>query len=241
MHTSITPARPKESKILAASTRHGSHKARKLLLTCGIFSSLLYIAMNIYVPTRFPGYSITAQTVSELSAIDSPTRSLWILPGILYCLLVAAFGCGIWQSANKNRSLRITGSLLFTYGIIGLFWPPMHLRDVLAAGGGTLTDTMHIVFTVITVLLMLSAIGFGAAAFENRFRLYSIVTFIILLVFGAFTSFDAPRLQANLPTPRMGVWERVNIGAFLLWVIILAIVLLKSREKRDAISDTNLH
>jgi hypothetical protein len=49
----------------------------------------------------------------------------------------------------------------------------------------------------------------------------------ILIVAGAATSMDAARLQANLPTPWMGVWERVNIGAWLLWVAVLSAKLVR--------------
>ena len=76
----------------------------------------------------------------------------------------------------------------------------MHLREVLAAGGGTLTDTMHIVLGSVTVVLMLLAMAFGAAAFGKRFRLYSIASMVILVAFGALTFLDAPRIAANLPT-----------------------------------------
>ena len=41
---------------------------------------------------------------------------------------------------------------------------------------------------------------------------------------------DAPKIQANLPTQWVGFWERINIGAFLLWVVVLAIMLLRARE-----------
>jgi len=112
----------------------------------------------------------------------------------------------------------------------------MHLREVLAAGGGTLTDTMHIVFAMLTVLLMLIAIGFGAAAFGKGFRLYSITTMVILFAFGALTIPDAPKIQANLPTPWIGVWERINIGVFLLWVVVLAITLLHARDTKTVTS-----
>jgi hypothetical protein len=203
---------------------------RKLLLICGIVSSLLYVAMNVFVPMQWEGYSSASQTVSELSAIGAPTRTLWVPLGIAYTLLVAVFGWGVWASARQNRSLRVAGGLLVAYGVIGLAWPPMHLREVLAAGGGTFTDTMHIVFAIVTVLLMLLAMGFGAAAFGNRFRLYSIATMVILFACGALTVPDAANIQANLPTPWVGVWERINIGVFLLWVIVLATTLLSARD-----------
>jgi hypothetical protein len=48
----------------------------------------------------------------------------------------------------------------------------MDAREVLAEGGQTWQDTMRLVLAGVTVPLMLLAIGFGAAAFGKRFRLY---------------------------------------------------------------------
>ena len=97
-------------------------------------------------------------------------------------------------------------------------------------GGGTLTDPMHIILACVTVLLILFTIGFGATAFRKQIRVYSIGTFVILVVFGALTALDGPRLAANLPTPLMGVNERINVFGYMLWVVVLAITLLRVRE-----------
>ncbi|HVX51941.1 MAG TPA: DUF998 domain-containing protein [Chitinophagaceae bacterium] len=204
---------------------------RKTLLTCGIISSLSYVAMCVIAASRLQGYSSFYQTVSELSAIGASTRPSWVNMAVLYNILFAAFAVGVTLSAGGNRNLRVTGILLIAYGITGFAWPPMHQRQVLAAGGKTLTDTMHLIFTIITVTLMVTAIGFGAAALGKRFRLYSIITITVLLFFGSLTGSQAANVEANLPTPWIGVWERVNIGAFLLWVIILSALLLKQPGK----------
>lgn len=211
---------------------------RKILLTCGILSSLLYVVMNIVAAMRYEGYSSVSQTVSELSAIGSPTRSLWVSLGYVYTLLIIAFGWGVWRSSEGNRPLRVVGGLIFTYGIISLFWPltPMHLRGAETS----LTDTLHIVLAAMTVLLMILMIGFGAAAFGKTFRLYSIVTLVILLVFGTLTGLDGPRIAANLPTPWAGVWERINIGVFLLWVVVLAINVWSPEKKSHGIKNSDL-
>jgi len=206
---------------------------RKTLLVCGILSSMLYAVMLGAIGSG--GYSRISQTPSELTAIGAPTRSLWMLLGAVYTVLVTAFGWGVWKSAGRDRALRIVGALLVAYGSLGLLWPfaPMHQREVLAAGGGTLSDTLHLVLASATVLLMFAEMGFAARAFGKRFRLYSIASIVVLVAFGALTFWDAPRVQANLPTPWIGLWERINISVFLLWVVVLAIVLLR-REERAA-------
>jgi pimeloyl-ACP methyl ester carboxylesterase len=212
---------------------------RKTLLICGIASSLLYVAMNVVVAMQWEAYSSASQTVSELSAIGAPTRALWATLGAFYTVLVTAFGWGVWKSAGGNRALRNVGRLVIAYGALGLAWPfaSMHLRETLAAGGGTLSDTLHLALGAITVLLMLIAMITGAGALCYRFRVYSIASLAVLGVFAALTFRDAPGVARNLPTPWIGVWERINIGAFLLWAIVLAIALW---DRPDAVEGSGL-
>jgi hypothetical protein len=201
---------------------------RDLWLVCGILSSLLYVAMNLVVPARWPAYDCASQTVSELSAVGAPTRPLWVVMGLVYTLLVTAFGRGVEMAAGGERRLTIAGLLIAVYGALGVIWPfaPMHLRAVLAAGGGSFADTLHLALGVVTELIYLLALGFAAAALGRAFRLYSLATLLVLLGFGVLTFGEAPAVGADLPTPLIGVWERLNIGVFLLWVIVLAVVLL---------------
>jgi hypothetical protein len=201
-----------------------------LLLFSGIVSSFLYVVLNIITVLLYKGYSAVSQTVSELSAIGAPTRSLWVSLVTVYSLLVIAFGCGVWKSAADNRRLRVVAVMLIADAVIGFFWPPMHQRQMLAAGGKTISDTLHIVFTAVTVPLMMLAIGFGAAALGKKFRVYSVITLLVLVVAGIFTGIDGPKIEANLPTPWIGVWERINIGVYMLWVVVLALILLRGQS-----------
>jgi hypothetical protein len=202
--------------------------ARKLLLVCGILASLLYVGMDILAVMRWEGYSYTDQTVSELFAIGAPTRPLVVTLMLTYSVLIIAFGWGVWGSARGKRALRVVGGLLVgreVLGIMGTLFFPIHLREALAMGEGTLTDTMHGIITMVGGLFYLLAMGFGATAFGKRFRLYSIGTILALIVFGVLAGLGQPQLAANLPTPWMGVWERINIVATMLWIAVLAIVL----------------
>ena len=210
---------------------------QKNLFICGIVSSLLYVALNIFVPMQWPAYNAASQTVSELSAIGAPTRVLWVWLCVPYTLLVIAFSFGVWKSAGQNRPLRVAGGLMIVYGALGVIWPfaPMHLRETLAAGGKTFSDTMHIALGVVTELLYLFALGFAASSLDKKFRFYSVATFVILLLFGILTFLDSPGIAANQPTPLIGVWERINIGAFLFWIIVLATILLQKEKKTSLV------
>lgn len=201
----------------------------KPMLICGLLSSLFYLFMNVIVAMRYEGYDPVTQTVSELSAIGAPTRPLWVGLGIVYGLLTIMFGVGVFKLGKANKSLRIIGGLLVIMAVIGFFWPPMHQRTDLAAGGGTLSDTLHIVFTAVTVPLMILIIIYGSGIFGKGFRWYSFLTLAVLLFFGVLTGIESPGIQTNSPTPMIGVWERLNIGAYMLWILIFSIKLLSPK------------
>ena len=76
---------------------------KRILLMCGILSSLYYFAINIFVAMQYEGYNSASQTVSELSAIGAPTRPLWVSLVIVYSFFVAAFGYGALISAGKKQ------------------------------------------------------------------------------------------------------------------------------------------
>lgn len=202
----------------------------RALLGCGVLSSVLYVVANVLGARRWREYSLRSQTVSELSAIDAPSRPLVVPLLIVHGALVIPFGVGVWRSAGRRRSLRATGALLVGLGASDLPAPffPMHRREALARGEGSRTDTMHIAFTSLNSALILLAIAFGSAALGERFRRYSIATIVALVVSGGLTVRQAARLEANLPTPWAGVTERISIGGYLLWQAVLAIALTRT-------------
>jgi hypothetical protein len=207
-------------------------RRRQLLLGCGIVSSLLYVAANVLGARRWREYSLTSQTVSELSAIGAPSRPLVVPLLAAHGLLVIPFGVGVIESAGRTRALRATGILLAGLGVSDLAAPffPMHRREALARGEGSRTDTLHIAVTGVNSLLILLAIGCASTAFGERFRRYSVATVLTLGVTGGLTATQASRLEADLQTPWAGVTERISIGGYLLWQVALAMVLLRGRS-----------
>ena len=204
---------------------------RKILLVCGILSSLLYVAIDALAALRYQDYqSYASQAISELGAIGAPTKPLVDPLFITYSILIIAFGAGVWASAHRKRALHLIAGLLIGIGVVGLATPPMNLRGT----GDISGDVPHIALTGVIVLFILLATGFGAALYGRRWRLYSFATLLTLLASGVWTGFEATRLAAQQPTPWLGVAERINVGAYLLWVLVLALTLLRSRNESEA-------
>jgi hypothetical protein len=145
----------------STASGHGAiaERWRRSLLASGILASVLYVAMTLFVGRLWEGYSIVSGVPSELSAIGAPTRPLWMWLGGVYTILMVAFGWIVWKSAPPSHALRVVGALLIAHTVFGQFWPPMHQRAVLAAGGGTLTDTLHLVWAAVTGVFFMFIVG----------------------------------------------------------------------------------
>jgi hypothetical protein len=198
---------------------------RRGLLICGVAASLLYIGIDQLAAVRHADYhAFVSQTISELGARGAPTKPLVDPLFIVYDLLTIAFGVGVWMSAGSKRALRVAAAALIVLGAGGLPGPwlfPMNLRGV----GG---DLPHIVATAAMVLCIVVAVAFAAFALGQRFRNYSFATLGAALAFGAVTSVQARGLITGAPTPWIGLTERICIGVFLAWAVVLAIALLRA-------------
>ena len=210
------PARPAGRGIL-----------RTILLVCGILASVLYVATDLIGGMMYEGYSFSAQTISELGAIGSPSKPVVGPLFFTYNVLLVSFGIGVIREAvARKRALHIAAILLAGIGIIGLVVAPYSALHVRGAEW-TISDTLHIVVTSVMVLSILLAVGFGAVTLGPRFLRYSCSTLLLLVASLALVGVYAPRLAAHLPTPGLGIIERVNVYAYLLWVAVLAIALLR--------------
>jgi hypothetical protein len=209
---------------------------RKILLGCGIASSVLYVVADILISWWDPNYSYRDQSFSELLAPGSPTRPLvLVLLAVPYGVLVTAFGVGVWASASRRRAGRITGALLVGYALTGAVtgvFLSAPTRETLEAGEETWRNRMHLPGTAVSVLCILLAIGFGSTLLGRRFRYYSYATILAIVVFGVLAGRQIGQMGANQPTPWLGIVERGNVYAIMLWVSVLAIGLLRAQQTR---------
>jgi hypothetical protein len=203
------------------------------LLGCGIVYPVTYVVVNdVIAAARYPDYSRTDQAVSELSANGAPTRRFLVRLLPAFSALNVAFGIGVGEAARGRRALRATSLVLLGSGATNLAWLPLPMssRDAIARGEASDSDTGHLVLSGLTVAEIVALLGAGSGAFGTRFRMYSLCSAAVVLLSGALTSRQAAKLTNGQPTPRMGLYERISIGAWLQWMAVLAIILL--REQR---------
>jgi Protein of unknown function (DUF998) len=198
---------------------------RKTLLACGVLSSLLYVGADLLAAARYPEYhDFFSRAISELTAVGAPTKRAVEPLQVLYDVLIIAFGIGVLTSAGSPA--RRVGGLLAAIGLVGLAGVPfaaMRMRGT----GSLATDAPHLILTAVIVVCILLAVGLGASLLGHWFRVYSYATLATLLGFGAWTAVEGAKLAAGEPTPWLGAVERIHIGAYLLWVAVLAAALLR--------------
>ena len=150
----LTPTQP------PPSTTKTRDRLRKLLLDCGPLSALAYIGWHELAALQWEGYSRISNAISELHFTGAPTKSLldpW--QGWVDGALLAAFGIGIWLSAQGSRSLRVIGAVMIVPAAMIPLWMIFGEASIAA----------HLALVGMGILCWLVAMGFGAAALGKRF------------------------------------------------------------------------
>jgi Protein of unknown function (DUF998) len=221
------------TKMTDASRRVVGRPIANVLLACGAISSILYVlAIDVVAALRHPGYhNYTSQMVSELFAVGAPTRNLLIWLNIPYNLLVFLFAAGVWAAAGTRRPARLLSAALAAYGAAstaGLLLFPMDLRGTVDSQ----RDPRHIALTIVMSIFIVAAMGVGAYVHGLRFRLYTFATIVTVVGFGGLAGFLARPMPAA--TPGLGLAERVNIYATMLWFAALGISLWRIRSQASS-------
>ncbi|MFN8638314.1 MAG: DUF998 domain-containing protein [Dehalococcoidia bacterium] len=199
----------------------------KALLACGVLSSALYLAaIDVVVPGLLPEYhDYTSQMVSELMALESPSRPVLVPLFTIYNLLLFPFAAGVWMSAAGRRSRLPAAVALGGYAACsstGLFLAPMELRSA----GLSSQTVLHIWVTALQGVFMALTLVSGAFVLGVRFRVYTFGTLAAALLFGALAG--AAATETSMPW--IGLTERVSIYAWMLWLAALAIALAMARS-----------
>jgi Protein of unknown function (DUF998) len=200
------------------------------LLISGIACSLIWLGSDILAAWRYTGYNYPFDPISYLSAVDSPVRSLTTPLSIIYLVLKIMFTFGVWVSAGKQRKLRVLAGLMLAFVLADLasYFFPLHPNEPIS----TMINLMHAILAGgVSVLLILLIIGFGASAGGKWFRVYSYATLLVMFVMGVLPLLSGFKITIDQIPKWFGAGERINAYGFMLWMMVLAVVLLRIQPK----------
>jgi len=80
-------------------------------------------------------------------------------------------------------------------------------------------------------VIIFVAVGLSAVAYWGRFRLYAIVTDVVLVGFGMASGIAIQGIEQN-DTPWAGAFERINAYALMAWLVVLAVTVMRRSLNR---------
>jgi hypothetical membrane protein len=192
----------------------------------GLAAPLVYAATVVAFGDLTPGYNAFVDPISRLAMPDAPYRE-WVNAGfIAWNLLLIVFALS-FRAEYRRRGVRVprrVGLVLLFLGLAGiamvLLFPPDRPGAVPTFGG-----QMHLILAGASSLAtMLAVFLFGRAMRRQERRLqasYAFLTLALIIVSGAFAAIAFWRGSAVA-----GLWERLTVFAFMLWIFLQALVLL---------------
>ena len=199
----------------------------KYLLLFGPLAVVVYVLAVVLGGALRPDYSHIAQPVSDLIAAGAANKGLLDALFFLYNLFALAFGIGLLVHVRASRqpggqtvgwAATVTLMAEAVFGLLTLAFP----EDAggLAAGVGA-SGSLHIVFAGLSALtsmlaLLLMGFWFRRGPHQPGLGWYSFASVAVVFVSGGLSA-----ATVASQSPIGGLLERITIGAFLQWVVVI--------------------
>jgi len=199
---------------------------KRLWLVCGVLAPVFYVATVIIGGAITPDYSHVRDAISSLTETGAPEIPLIQIGFALYNWSLLAFSLGLMFAMWKagSRSMVISAGMLMLVGLAGVLmsWftqdpvgTPLTVRGI----GHFVLAGIEALGTIIGILLF----GLGSRRISGLapLRLYSLLSAAVVFISGGISS---ATLAFN---PYFGVFERITIGTFMLWLFVVSTRLLR--------------
>lgn len=204
--------------------------SRRLAAAAGLAAPAIYTATVIVGARLTPGYTHTARAISALTDADAPARVILSGAFVAYDLCLLAFALGLPRTgiAGSRRGLRLTAAMLAGVALAGIgmstAFPSPEPGGVIPASGW-----VHIALAAVASLGSMAAVAAFAAAVHARpgWRIVARLSWIALAVILVSGIWAASAAAARSPV--MGLAERVTIGTFMAWLLMVALALLRPK------------
>lgn len=220
------------------------------LLYLGAAAPVFYALVVVLGAFLEPGHSHFSNTISDMMAVAAPNRVPVAIGLALGCLLGAFLGVGLIARLGRlDRRFVVTGWMMILIGVVGAaisFFPVDGMPGERAPAEIIHLALTGLVFTFIAVAVGSFAFaarreaGFGRAPRRSRLGArrraafealasYSFLTLGVVVTSGIATS-----LAEAYDFEAVGLLERLLVGAYLVWLLVVATTLLRRTETRRA-------
>lgn len=216
----------------AARTVSASARDRWLVRVgwSGLAAVGVYVFATVLGGILDPSYSHLRHPVSELTSSHAPDR--WLLGGfyIAYNLILVVFAVGLFLTGRRSATLKVAFVFLIGTAVGGVLLVGPFPQDTMGQPGTT-AGAMHIALAAVVSPLTVATtflLGFASrrdGLWRGTSR-FSLLMGLVILATGALAGITAVKDGVYL-----GLFQRVTIGAFLVWVLGLAAwALVKTRR-----------
>jgi hypothetical protein len=200
---------------------------RKFLIYCGIAAPVLYVITAIVGAALRNDYSHIVNAISELISNGAPNKAILDVVFNIYNALLLAFAISAFYALkNSPRLCRIAMGLLIGIQILSFSWGffPMDPMGSQATFAGTMHNVLGGIVALATIIMpLLMGLGLQQADGFQGYAKYSFISSAIIFVSGI-----TGVILAGQGVHLFGLFERITIGTYELWIFVTALNLLKT-------------
>jgi hypothetical membrane protein len=186
----------------------------------GLVAPLLFVLLIVAMAALRPGYSHLTNFISDLGALDAPNPHVQRLNFFQFGIGIAALGVALHRGMDKPSRLALIGQLAIGIGIFlsGIF--PGHTGDP-ASRASMLHNLVGVpAFLLIMLVPLVAGSRFRQIEEWRPLSHYSMVMTPLLVIFFVLMA----RADAAGGSP--GMYQRLFIGTWMLWMVAIALRLL---------------
>ncbi len=208
---------------VAVARKPGTDRVQAVLAICGIAGPVLFAVVIVILAALRPGYSHLSGTISGLGAVGAPNAVFVTADFVVLGALLVAFAVGLHRGIGEGRGSRVGPALLAVGGVGFVLWGfPADFEDP-----QSFTALVHgiggfIAFALIVAPFFVSRRLRRVDAWRDLSS-YSLVTGVV-----AVPVFVVSLILIGVEDSSIiGAVQRLFFGVLLLWVVILAVRLLR--------------
>jgi hypothetical protein len=208
-------------------------KTMVLFSLCGIAAPILFTTVVIIAGMLYPGYSHSAQSISELAAVGSPVALMHNVNSFVMGVLLIAFARALHAGTSRQRRSVLGPTLIGFFGLsyIGYAFLPCDPGGEFITVAGYVHNTLAMCgfLSVLTGVFFVSRTLASDPNWGHMYRLYSLttaaaglITLIVWIMAASPAPPGIPRLITRMPDSN-GALQRVFVAFILQWIEVIAL------------------